>query len=572
MKLKLFTFFILFLAALTSFSQQNLKHGISFLDDLQFGKARNFFLSQIKTTPSDARFYCYLADAYLGLQLIDSAKVMYTKAMEIDPKSPFPIIGLGKLALLKGDRMVKVESFEKAKKLDKKNVEVYNEIAKGCISLSIVDTALSNISLKQGFELNAKYADLHITFGDYEALAKRYGSAVNAYERALFFDPTSTLAYRKLGLLQTFSRSFRDAINTFNKSIAVNSDQILVYKNLGDLYYLLGRYPEAEKNYQIFLSRAEVSVDDKERFAFILFFNKKYTEAAKLLEDVMAQNSDESVLLRIRGYIACETGDFQKGLAYMDKFFKLHDPAKIIASDYSYYGRLLQMSGKDSLAILNYKKALVLDSTKTEIYENLAKLYSTLRMHNEAAQSYKKMLTLGADTVNTWFQIGREYYFEADNYRSSYDSLRMLQKTGKITLADSTAILSSKRLYFQKADSAFTRVTTINPQYAGGFIWRGRVNSLLDPDAITTVAKESYEKALLLLEAGDALKNRKSIIECYKYLGSYYFLNSEQLLKTDKKQSLAFKSTSIDYFKKILALDPSDVQALEVLKQLKNSK
>jgi tetratricopeptide (TPR) repeat protein len=256
----------------------------------------------------------------------------------------------------------------------------------------------------------------------------------------------------------------------------------------------------------------------------------------------------------------------------MDKFFKLHDPAKIIASDYSYYGRLLQMSGKDSLAILNYKKALALDSTKTQLYEDLAKLYSTSKMHKEAAQSYKKMLTLGADTVNTWFQIGREYYFEADNYRFQYDSLRMLQKTGKIPFADSTTILSSKREYFQKADSAFTRVTTINPQYAGGFIWRGRVNSLLDSEAITTLAKESYQKALVLLEAGDALKNRKSIIECYKYLGSYYFLNSERLIKTDKKQSLAYKATSIDFFKKILALDPSDAQALEVMRQLKNLK
>jgi len=299
MKLRFFFLSVLYFTVLTGFAQENVKRGLLYIDDLQYHRARSFFLNLIKTAPGDARAYCLLGDTYLGLQLPDSAKAMYDKSLDLDPKSPFPFVGLGKLALLKGDRMGKLESFEKAKKLDKKNPEVYNAIAKGCIELSITDTVTSDIYLKQGFELNSGYAGFHITFGDYEFLANRFGSAVNAYERAIYFDSSSALAYRKLGVLQMRTRSFRDAINTFNKCIVLNSNQILVYKNLGDLYYLLGRYTEAETNYRIYMGRAEVSVDDKERFAFILFFNKEYSEAAKLLEDVMAQNSDESVLLRI---------------------------------------------------------------------------------------------------------------------------------------------------------------------------------------------------------------------------------------------------------------------------------
>jgi tetratricopeptide (TPR) repeat protein len=290
------------------------------------------------------------------------------------------------------------------------------------------------------------------------------------------------------------------------------------------------------------------------------------------LEDVIAQNSDESVLLRIRGYIAAETGDYQKGLNYMAKFFILHDPAKNLASDYRYYGRLLQMGGKDKLAIDNYKKALEMDSTKTEIYDDLAKLYSTNKMHNEAVSCYKKMLNFGADSVNTWFQIGKEFYFEGDNFRTKYDSLRTIQKAGKISFADSTIIIQSKQLYYQKADSAFTEVTILNPQYAGGFIWKGRINSLLDPEAFNTFAKDSYEKAVALLEVGDTIKNRKSIIECYKYLGSYYFLNGDRLVKSDKQKSETLKATSIAYFRKILALDPTDAQSLDVFKKLKIAK
>ena len=353
------------------------------------------------------------------------------------------------------------------------------------------------------------------------------------------------------------------------KSIELNSDQILVYKNLGDLYYGIGKYAEAEKNYQIYMSRAEVSYDDRERFAIILFFNKKYAESEKLLDEVMKQSSDESVLLRVRGYIAYETGDYAKGIEYLSKFFKIHDPEKNITSDFVYYGRLLQKAGKDTLAIANYTKALEMDSTKTEIYEDLAKLYASNKMHVEAAETYKKMIANGADKLSVCFLIGKEFYFQGEMYKSKYDSLMRMQATNKIPFTDSVSVMASKRLYFQKADSAFTEVTILNDKYAGGYIWRGRMNSLLDPEAESSLAKDSYEKAQAIFEAGDPTKNRKSLIECYKYLGSYYFLNSERISKSDKKQAEVLKQTSIDYWRKILAIDPNDEQSLEVFKKLK---
>jgi tetratricopeptide (TPR) repeat protein len=569
MKRSLFSLLGLLFTVLAGVAQQNMNQGLAYLDDLQFHKARSFFLSQVKASPGDVRSTCSLGDTYLYLQLTDSAKLMYDKALTLDPKSAFPIIGLGKVALIKGDKTAELELFERARKADKKNPEVYYEIAQGCFAFEKKDTATGHRFLTIGIELNSKFARFHIASGDYEAIGHRYGAATNAYERAIFFDPNSALAYRKLGVLQTMARANRDAINSLAKSIELNSDQILVYKNLGDLYYSIGRFPEAEKNYIIYMERAEVSYDDKERFAIILFFNKKYDEAAKLLEDVMKQNADESILLRIRGYIAYETKDYAKGVEFMAKFFKLHDPEKNIASDYLYYGRLLQKNGNDTLAIQNYIMALAADSTKTEIYDDLAKLYATNRMHNEAANAYLKMIANGSDKVNTWFLIGKEYYFQSEIFKSQYDTLMALQTNKKVPFTDSVAVMSNRRLYLQKADSAFMKVTELNPEYAGGFMWRGRMNSALDPEAETTVAKEIYEKALAIFDAGDQTKMRKSVIECYKYLGSYYFLISERILKSDKKQSEVLKQTSIEYWKKILLIDPADPQALEVFDKLK---
>ena len=551
------------------FAQQNTNQGQNYLDDLQYHQARSFFINRLKASPSDVRTICSLGDTYLYLQNPDSAKLLYQQAATADPKSPFPMIGLGKVAMYKGDKTSELDLFEKARKSDKKNTEVYYNIAKGCFDLAKKDTATGNRFLTQGMDLNSKYAPFHILYGDYELIRHKFGAASNAYERAIYFDANYALAYRKLGVIQTLARANRDALNALTKSIEINSDQIIVYKNLGDLYYGIGKYPEAEKNYQIYMGRAELTYDDRERFAIILFFNKKYAESEKLLDQVMKENADESVLLRVRGYIAYETGDFAKGVDYLSKFFKIHDPEKNITSDYVYFGRLLQKVGKDTLAIANYNKALEMDSTKTEIYEDLAKLYASNMMHNEAANVYLKMISSGSDKTTLYYLIGKEYYFQSEVYRVKYDSLTAMQEKSKIPFADSVSVKQSINLYLQKADSAFTVVTTLNPQYAGGFYWKGRMQSRLDPEVLTTTGKEAYEKAMAILEAGDATKNRRSIIECYKFLGSYYFLTSERLVKTDKKESDALKATSIDFWRKILLLDPNDAQALEVFKKLK---
>ena len=562
--------FLGFILAISSIkAQPNTNQGQYYIDDYQFHQARSFFLNRLKSAPGDVRANCSLGDTYLYLQQPDSAKIAYQNALAADPKSPFPLIGLGKIALWNGDKTAELDYFEKARKMDKKNPEVYCTIAKGCFDHVKKDTATGNRFLTQGIELNSKYAPFHIVAGDYELIRHRYGPASNAYDRAIYFDPAYALAYRKLGVIHTLARANRDALTALAKSIELNTDQILVYKNLGDLYYMIGKYPEAEKNYRIYISRAEVSAEDKERLAIILFFNKNYDESVKLLEEVMQLSKNESVLLRVRGYIAFETQKYPEGVAYLDKFFKIHDPEKNIPSDYIYYGRLLQKVGRDTSAISSFNKALALDSTKTELYDELSKLYIANKMHYNAIGVYLKMIANGADKLATTFLIGKEYYFQAEVYHAQYDSLMNLQKISKVPFADSVAVNALKRSSYQKADSSFAIVTSLNDKYAGGFIWRGRMNSFLDPEAEGTLAKESYEKALAIYEAGDAVKNRRSIIECCRFLASYYYLNSEKILKTDKEKSAALKTSSVDYFRKILLIDPTDAQGIEVFKKLK---
>jgi tetratricopeptide (TPR) repeat protein len=543
--------------------------GQQYLDELQPTKAKKYFQEKLIKHPDDLPSLIGLGKSYLALQLPDSAKELFRKVLDMDPNNPYALIGLGQIAWLNNDPKSESTFFERARRSDKTNPMVYCAIAESCLNLHKQDTVTALVYLKQGLDLHPKYARLHYMMGNLESAKKNYGSAVNAFHRALFFDPNSAYAYRNLGRILLQARSFKEALEAFNKSIALYPEQIQIYKNLGDLYYSVAKYADAEQAYQLYMEKAEITDDDKEQLAFTLFFNKKYKEAERVLEQLLQVSNEESILLRIKGYIAFETGEYKKGVEYMTIFFQTHNPKKLIALDYSYYSKLLQKTGNEPQAMENLKKAIQLEPSKLEYYEELAKLANKNKLHREAASCYKKMLELGSDKLVTNFLMAKEYFFEGESWRFRLDSLLKLPIAGQILQTDSQHVKMSMTLYYSKADSAFSAINQLNPEYAGGYIWKGRIQSILDPEALTSGAKDAYQKALTILEKSDSEKNKKSILECYKYLGSYYYLGYERSFKTDKQNSAMMRSKSIECFKKIRELDPEDKQAIEVLNEMK---
>lgn len=563
---------LLALASLKGSPQAMDLQGTDYFMEGQYSKARDWFLEKTRTRNPDVYLLIRLGDTYLALNNADSARIAYQAALNIDLKNPFAWAGLGKIALLTNDLISQAEYFDRARRADKLNPVIYCNIAEGCLNLAKKDTATARIFLNQGLGIDPKFARLHLVAGLLAEIKMNYGEAVNAYERAVFFDPNYVLAYRKLGVAYLHQRNFSDALKAFNKSISINPVQIQVYKELGNLHYSAGNYKDSETAYKIYMSRCEPTPADRERFAIVLFFNRKYDEASSLLEQLPAGTRNESALFRLKGYIACEKGDFKAGLGYMDQFFSLADPASFVASDHTCYAKMLQKTGKDSLAVLHLNKALALEPGNTAIYEELAQLASKNNEHALAASCYLKMGANGADRLVTGFYAGREFYFEGNRWKNRYDSLLMVQKKRRIPFSDSMAVKETMRKYYLSADSSFTVVTGLNKEYAGGFLWKGRLQSLLDPGIVTTGAKDAYERALALLLKGDQAANQKMIIECYRYLGYFYFVEYEKLYRTNKDKAAESRAKSVGYFSKISALDPADKQANDVISKMKPEK
>jgi hypothetical protein len=268
------------------------------------------------------------------------------------------------------------------------------------------------------------------------------------------------------------------------------------------------------------------------KYAYSLYLSKNYKKAINIINDVLLKQPDNPTMLRLYAYSLFETNDIKQGLIYIKKFFNIIENDKILPSDYEYYGKLLNKDGQDSLAIIYYLKTISLDKSKYELYGTIAKIYEKQKNYIEAANYYNKLIQNTKNpSPQDYFLLGKSYYFGAN-----------------------TADSINRKNYYIKADSAFMQVAILSPTSHYGNLWRARTSSMLDPDSKNGLAKPFYEEVIKILEQ-DFEKNKKELIEPYRYLGIYYYL------KEDKENAKL-------YMEKIKSIDPTNKDADDVLKLL----
>lgn len=529
---------------------QDFESGKSYFEQNQLNRAKNTFKQLTKKNPGDAKSWYYLGEVYFKQKNIDSAKFCYNSGISGNPDEALNYIGSGKI-LLQNQKTDEAKAlFEKARKIHKKDVATICAIVEAAISGDVKDTTIANNYLNIAKDVDSKNSNIYIQQGNLQYLNSNYGDAANDYERAIYYDKKNITAFIKLGEIYASGRNYVESFKAYSNALKLDSTNVLIYKDLGDLNYLFGRYNDAVNYYGKYNNMAEITLEDKERYTSVLFFTKNYEAAQKEINDILKESPNNAVMYRLKAYISYETEDYKNGLDYMNQFFKVQDPKKVISTDYQYYGRLLIKNNQDSLAIINLKKAVVSDTSDVSLYEDLASALSRTNQHLDATNYFKVLIEKNpADAVVNYFKLGREYFLEGQKET----------KENKDT--------SIVRPIFVMADTAFSKVTQIAPDNYLGYFWRARTNSLIDPESELGLAKPFYESAAKLIEAANGNKNKKNLIECYSYNGYYYYLLSEK--SSDRATKDKNVNLSIEYWNKVLALDPNDQRAKDGLNGLK---
>ena len=437
-----------------------------------------------------------------------SAESSFRKGIEVAPTNPLNYVGLGHLAAFRGDASTISVQFAKAEEIMSTKSNKVDKLTKQHAFLKMAEACLlsTNTQLDKAFgylntalPFNDKNPEVYIQLGDYHRLhdGMNQSNAIAQYNKALEMDAKSTRAILRKGMLYKRVQNWDEGLNYYNEAIALDPTFAPAYREKAELLKDAARYPQAIEAYARY-KELNNNCRVNQRYAMFVYLAKDYKTALVELENALPCNDKNEYMYRVLGYTCYETGDFAKGLQYIDTYFDLAKSTgrvKVSGGDYGQKGKLLSKTGQDSLAIELLKQAIQEDPTYIDGYNDIASILTKQKKYADAAGYYQmKIERSEAPAPLDYYYLGQSRYYNKE---------------------------------YQLADTAFALAAT---KYPDANFWRGRCNNRqeVNPDQpVAGLAKPHHEKFIRLVgsDPRSIEANKKNLIEAYNYLGVYYSIN-----------------------------------------------
>ncbi len=527
MKRIVLLFFVIASSISATAQDAEIKQAERLLDKDQPNKAVEILNQAIATYPEATKLYYYLGSIQLKAGEQGKALKSFEKGASLNEKDAINQAGLGAIRMLEKKPTEAKPFFDKALAMSKsKDAEVLNAVAEAYL----VDAKYSETALKlleKSKALNPNNPKTFMLMSEADLLQNKGGPAITNSERAIRLDPTNAKPYYSIAMVYMRSQNFTLAEENFKKAISIDPEFTLAYKELGELYYSMKDGANAAKAYESYLKLTEKPEPGQLRYAYFLFMAKDYAKANETFKSLSQKPDATSTTLKYYAYSLVEAGDLAEAQKVFEKYFSLVPTDKVEANDYSYFGKLLQKLNKDSLAVISFQKSLALNQDQAEIAQQVAETFFKLRKYPEAIAAYMELFKVRKKPLSKdYFILGQSYYQSSQ---------------------------------YEKADTIFQKFAELQPKISASYLWLGRTNANLDPDAKGDLTKTAYEKLIEIASANPETNgNKKDLIEAYKYMG-YYHSQRDQI------------ELAKSFFQKVLDLDPADAKAIEVLKLLKDN-
>ncbi|CAI2765557.1 tetratricopeptide repeat protein [Flavobacterium collinsii] len=553
-KFKIFS--LALVASATVAKAQDIKEAKKAIDAEQFQKAKSLLKSIIKAKPSDGEANFVLGNVYLNQAIIDSAKIYFANGLQASDKKNLSYIGLGQLDLDTKNTAAAQANFGLAiKDMKRKDVEEFIYIGRAYMNSTSPDYANAIATLKRALLIDPQNATALLAIGDAYYGANNQNDAYKAYRDAFTADPTLLRAKMQLGVLLKGAKSYDEAIKSFNEVIALNANYGPVYRELAETYYKWGRNkPSTSKvnmqnaitNYEKYLNLTDYSLDSKMRHADFLILVKDYKSLETVANKMIAEDKVNPRIFRYLGYAAYENGNVDVAIKSIEDYIKVPSN-KVIGRDYLYLGlsKIKKGTAADGTVdqasfdagLADIKKAIELEPLVVEELSDLGKALFGKKQFTQAAA----VLELGTTNKESKNYLDDNIYYGISLYYANAN------KTNGA--ADAVAL--------GKAEAAFDRILEASPSYSEAYLYKGRINNLLEKDDLIIKNYGEYVTSITAKGAEELAKPAtvKKVVEAYNSIGASY-------ANTDKVKA-------VEYFNKTLALDPTNAYATQSVKTLK---
>jgi len=489
----------------------------------RYDGAAHVLQSLLKTDAGNSEAWWLLTQTYVAKHRIpalhDTLQLMPTAARQ----QPLGLCALGELALEEHKNDSATAYFNQALTLTKeKDPSILNAVATAEQSGDSTTAQSAIALLNKAIKRDKHDAELYVTLGNVYRRLMDGTNSYKAYEDALAQDPKAVDAMYRIGKIFVSQDNSEMYLKFFNQAVAADSLYAPAWYELY-YYYYFRDVNKAMECLDHYIAATDPGIENDYLVTDLLYASRKYQAAIDHAQQLVAAQGavTEPRLYKLIAYSYKELHDSVKALDYMKQYFKDQVDTGFVVKDYSTMGEIYDELGQTDSAAAYFVKAGNLEKDTLQQRDYAKKL----------AGLYKKQ----KDYTNQAIWLGR--YYTGNDKATNLDLFNW-------------GLAHYEAKEYPAADSVFGLYCTKYPDQCFGYYWRARSDAAIDTAMTAGTAIPNYLK-IIDIDGKDSTNrtNRKHLIEAYGYIAAY------------KANTQKDYTGAIDYFQRLLALDPNNQDA-----------
>lgn len=286
--------------------------------------------------PNDYQILTNMGTLYGKRENFGLAIEYFEKALELNPSNQTVLANIGVIHKKLGDIEAGIKTYEQLYELEPRNTKwllhlarLYRQQDNWDGAKKYLDKALkinekeALAMLKDNQKENPVDIEAYLELGRAYQQLKRWGKALNNYEKALQLDPENITASTLIGNVYSSKGSLHIALEYYQKSLALDANNDYVFYRLGNAYNRLGIYGPAIEAYQQCLALNPTNRNARNNLGVVYYKNDQPQLAVETYLQSLTIHKDHEVYHNNIGYLYLMTGELEQALPYLERSLEL---------------------------------------------------------------------------------------------------------------------------------------------------------------------------------------------------------------------------------------------------------
>ncbi len=415
----------------------------------------------VKIAPNNPDFLATLGNYYLDIGEYAKAQGIFEKALKIDPKNIETLIGKARAMWKNGDIVkskmlldrLKTQAADDPRPLYfmgrvSEDLDQYDEAAKDykaaiqkAKGFLLARVALARLFLKQ----------------------KNIPAALDQLSKANKVDGKSALVHTGFGEVYYAQDNLRLAEKEFREAIKLDPELASAHFNLGNTLRDEKKYDEASKEYELTGKISPKYPDLPLEMGYNLYLKGEHSKSLEIFESAIQENPKDDRLYVRAGLAAKASKDTDSAIRYFQSATGLNNTN---AEALYQLGLIYQEKKDNDKALDMFKKAGEIQKDRADIHYHMGLSYQAIDMVRDAVDEYREAIKLEpnftealihlADALSSTFQYSQAIEYYKKVVRNNPDRVDALLSMGDAYVAQNQ---------YQQALKVFQKAYKRNPKF-----------------------------------------------------------------------------------------------------------